>query len=47
MGVEFFVEAIAHARSHSLATRIVTNRLNHLSDDDYNLCLQELGKRCK
>ena len=47
MGVNFFVNAILHARSNELAVRIVAKRLHHLSDYDYRLCIVALRKREK
>ena len=47
MSAEWFANAIRYARSNDIAMRILTKRVNHLSDSDYNKCIKAMQSRVK
>ena len=45
MNAQFFIDCITHARTNEIAMRILTSRVNHLSDSDYHKCIQAMQSR--
>ena len=45
MNAQFFIDCIKHARTNEIAMRILTKRVNHLSDGDYHKCIKAMQSR--